>query len=197
MSRFVDAIIAYRILRKLTTPFEDTAAYKLGIIDAKGKILRKFSDLNSVDERDAYTLLDRLVWRVKRIIERVPFENRKLASFAAALALVKENLDNNTNPLPSQFEARLLTLNEEVIQGWAMEITEQYFAGMNYDGGSVRSFKVHLEDLGGGFAAQPMSVPNSVGTGFTSQANPDGNKNLAGRDILLTKRIARRKKPNV
>jgi len=129
------------------------------------------------------------VWRVKRIIERVPFENRKLASFAAALALVKENLDCNTNPLPSEFEARLLTLNEEVIQGWAMEITEQYFAGMNYDGNSVRSFKVHLEDAG--------AVANSVGAGFTSQANPNGNPNLAGKDILLTKRIARRKKPNV
>jgi hypothetical protein len=197
MTRFVDAIIAYRILRKLTTPFEETDAFKLGIIDRRGKILRKFSELNSADERDAYTLLDRLVWRVKRIIERVPFESSKLASFAAALALIKENLDNNINPLPSEFEAHLLMLKEEAIQGWAMDITEQYFAGMNYDGAAVRSFKIHLEDAGGGFAAQPPAVANSVGAGFTSQANPAGNKNLAGRDILLTKRLARRKKPNV
>lgn len=52
MGRFVDSVIAYRILRMLVTPFEATDAYALGIIDAKGKELKKMSQLNSVDERD-------------------------------------------------------------------------------------------------------------------------------------------------
>lgn len=117
MTRFVDSIIAYRILRMLVTPFEDTDAFRLGIIDKHGKELKKMNQLNSVDEKDAYSILHRMIFRIKRIIEKVPTENKKLASFAAALALVKENYDTKTEPidLESQFLAKLDTnLNEEI-----------------------------------------------------------------------------------
>jgi hypothetical protein len=93
MGKFVDSIIAYRILKLLVVPFKETEAYKRGIIDDKGKELRKMRDLNTVQDRDAYTILHRLVYRIKRIIERVPIENKKLVSYAAALALIKEQLD--------------------------------------------------------------------------------------------------------
>ena len=62
MGKFVDSIIAYRILKMLVTPFQDTEAYKRGIIDDKGKELRKMRDLNKVEDRDAYTILHRLVY---------------------------------------------------------------------------------------------------------------------------------------
>jgi hypothetical protein len=93
MGKFVDSIIAYRILKMLVTPFRETDAYKRGIIDDKGKELRKMRDLNTVEDRDSYTILHRLVYRIKRIIERVPVENKKLVSYAAALALIREQLD--------------------------------------------------------------------------------------------------------
>lgn len=93
MGKFVDSIIAYRILKMLVTPFKETEAYNRGIIDDKGKELRKMRDLNTVQDRDAYTILHRLVYRIKRIIERVPIENKKLVSYAAALALIREQLD--------------------------------------------------------------------------------------------------------
>ena len=93
MGKFVDSIIAYRILKLLVTPFDQTDAYKLGIIDAKGKELKRMQELNSVNERDAYTLLHRLVFRLKKIIEKVPIDNKKLLSLAAAYALIKENLN--------------------------------------------------------------------------------------------------------
>jgi len=50
MGRLVDSVIAYRILRMLTTPFIETDAYKLGIIDNKGKELKKMSQLHTGDE---------------------------------------------------------------------------------------------------------------------------------------------------
>jgi hypothetical protein len=181
MSRFVDAIIVYRILRKLSTPFKETEAYRLGIIDDKGKILRKFGTLNSPEERDAYTLLDRLVWRMKRMIERLPFENSKLASFATALALIKEHHDKESEPLPSVFETRFKSLNEGIEYTAEMQEVESFF-------NSVKSFKMHLEDF---------TVVNSVGGGFSAQGVPDPNPNLAGRDLRLGKKLARRKKPNV
>ena len=53
MGKFVDSIIAFRILHMLVTPFDQTPAYKLGIIDANGKELMKMRELNTVEERDA------------------------------------------------------------------------------------------------------------------------------------------------
>jgi hypothetical protein len=56
-------------------------------------------DLNSDQELNAYTLLHRLVFRIKRIIEKVPIENKKIVSYAAALALIRESLDKNEEPI--------------------------------------------------------------------------------------------------
>ena len=56
----------YKFLRILTTPFESTDAFKLGIIDEKGKILKKHRKLKSIEEKDSYTLMHRLVWKLKR-----------------------------------------------------------------------------------------------------------------------------------
>ena len=41
MGRAIDLFVTYRFLRLLTTPFEDTDAFKLGIIDEKGNRIRK------------------------------------------------------------------------------------------------------------------------------------------------------------
>jgi len=104
MSRAIDSIITYRILSLLVTPFEDTDAYKLGIIDKNGKELKSMGQLNTVQERDAYTLLHRLVFRLKKIIEKVPIENKRLLSFAAALSLIKEEYEVNRESLDLEFK---------------------------------------------------------------------------------------------
>ena len=182
MPRFVDAVITYRILKKLTTAFEDTAAYKLGIIDRHGKVLKKDRDLNTDEERDAYTILDRLVFRLKRIIEKIPTENKRLVSFAAALALIKEHVDD---------AQEYVFLERDFV---SMEPSgEDLNEVSNFlNGQSMLTFRMFNEDgaMGGGIA-------NSVGGGFSGQATPNPNPNLAGKDLGLGKKIFRRKKPNV
>ena len=122
MGKFVDSIIAYRILKLLVTPFDQTDAYKLGIIDAKGKELKRMQELNSVNERDAYTLLHRLVFRLKKIIEKVPIDNKKLLSLAAAYALIKENLDQNNEPI--DLETQYINKLNEELQSEVMIVEE-------------------------------------------------------------------------
>jgi len=95
MGKFVDSIITYRILKLLVTPFKKTDAFKLGIIDEKGNELKSMANLNTVEERDAYTLLHRLVFRLKKIIEKVPIANKQILSLAAAYSLIKEAIDEN------------------------------------------------------------------------------------------------------
>ena len=50
-SRGADLYFVFRFLRLLTMKYEKTAAYKLGIIDKKGKPLKRSSELESVDEK--------------------------------------------------------------------------------------------------------------------------------------------------
>ena len=96
MSRAVDLLITYRIIKLLTTPFEKQDAYRLGIIDKNGKVLRKTKELKTGKERDAYTILHRFVFNLKRLINLVPGGKSKLGTYAAALGLLlKENKDIN------------------------------------------------------------------------------------------------------
>jgi hypothetical protein len=126
MTRFVDSLIAYRILRMLTTAFEDTDAYRLGIIDEKGKELKKMSQLNSANEKDAYSILHRMIFRIKRIIEKVPVDNKKLVSFTAALALIKENYNVNSEPIDLEMQY-LNKLNSQLLEE-DISITEKFLS---------------------------------------------------------------------
>ena len=74
----------------LVTPFEKTQAFKRGIIDADGKVLRKFKTIKGI-ERKHYTMLHRFVFNLKRILKKVGLGSR-LGSFGVALALlIKED----------------------------------------------------------------------------------------------------------
>ena len=98
-------------MRILTTPFASTEAFKLGIIDEKGKILKKKSRLKTIAEKDAYTMMHRLVWKLKRLMEKVPFGKSRLASYAAALWLIKEEkkFDGTDQELQESFLSFLET----------------------------------------------------------------------------------------
>jgi hypothetical protein len=90
-NRAVDLIITYRVVKLLVTPFERQEAFKYGIIDKDGKVLRKYKSLEKQQEKNAYTILHRFVFNLKRILKRVGLGGR-LGSFAVALALLlKEN----------------------------------------------------------------------------------------------------------
>lgn len=91
MGRAIDSLIVFRFLKLLVTPFDKTKAYELGIIDERGKNLRKASKLNTEEERESYTILHRLVFNIKKLIEKVPGGKTKLGSYAAALFLIKEH----------------------------------------------------------------------------------------------------------
>ena len=46
----VDYFLVYRFIRALTTPFTETKAFELGIIDAEGNFLKKFKQLKTKED---------------------------------------------------------------------------------------------------------------------------------------------------
>ena len=90
MSRAIDFIITYRVVKLFVTPFEKQPAFKAGIIDKDGKVLRKYKTIKG-GERKHYTMLHRFVFNLKRILKKVGLGSR-LGGFAVALALlIKED----------------------------------------------------------------------------------------------------------
>ena len=90
-NRLVDLLITYRIVKLMSTDFKDQEAFKFGIIDVNGKVLRKSSKLNTEAERDSYTVLHRFVFNLKRILFKFGLKS-SISNFATALALIlKEN----------------------------------------------------------------------------------------------------------
>ena len=86
--RAIDTVIVFRVLKLLTTKWEDHEAFKEGLIDKKGKRI-KSEKVNTPDRKNAYTFLHRLVFNLKRMIEFLPGVKSRLGSYAAALFLIK------------------------------------------------------------------------------------------------------------
>ena len=98
MNQLLDRQYALRILKMLATDFKDMDAYKQGIIDKDGKVLKKSYQLKTQAEKKAYTYLDRLVVILKKQIK----QNEKRGDFtltkalSPALWLVREQLDSGS-----------------------------------------------------------------------------------------------------
>ncbi len=80
----IDSIITFLLLKKLITPFTSTIAYKLGLIDLNGKII-KVPETDK--EKDALTILDRVIFKLKRLL------GNKIINFNKFMYLKTLNID--------------------------------------------------------------------------------------------------------
>ena len=115
MNQLLDKEYALRILKMLATDFKDMPAFKMGIIDKDGNVLKKSYQLKTQAEKKAYTYLDRLVVILKKAI--IKFEKRGdytlTKALSPALWLVREQLESGsraTMNIEGKYE-KLLNLN--------------------------------------------------------------------------------------
>ena len=182
MSRFVDALITYRILRLLTTPFDQQDAFRLGLIDKHGNRLKKESEINTTEEQEAFSLLHRMVFRLKRIIEKIPLENKNFLSFATAVALVREQIEYDDDILEEVF---YMTQERQDVKELAEEL----------EAGKISSFKQFMEEMGvagGGVAGIGIPHPtkaNQAEPGITKrQQKKYKKKNKSSSPILIRRK---------
>lgn len=182
MSRFVDALITYRILRLLTTPFDQQDAFRLGLIDKHGNRLKKENEINTTEEQEAYSLLHRMVFRLKRIIEKIPLENKNFLSFATAVALVREQIEYDDDVLEEVF---YMTQERQEVKDLAEEL----------EAGKISSFKQFMEEMGvagGGVAGIGIphpTKPNQAEPGITKrQQKKYKKKNNSSSPVLVRRK---------
>lgn len=92
MQRLVDLYIVFQLVKKLTTPFNKTEAFKRGIIDAKGNVLRSYKTLRDAKDKAAWTWLDILMNNLKRLLAKIPGGQSAFFTYAMAFFLLKEPL---------------------------------------------------------------------------------------------------------
>lgn len=118
MGRAIDLFVTYRFLRLLTTPFEDTDAFKLGIIDEKGnriklpKSTKVAVELSTSELQSAYTILHKLVFNIKKLFNKIPGLRTKVGTYAAALFLLKDTFKESVDD-PDMFEKEFVKFLKE------------------------------------------------------------------------------------
>ena len=130
MGRAIDLFVTYRFLRLLTTPFEDTDAFKFGIIDKKGnrvklpKSTKPAVELATSELKNSYTILHKLVFNIKKIFAKVPGLRTKVGTYAAALFLLKDTFKESVND-PDMFEKEFVKYLKENNIEFDDEISEE------------------------------------------------------------------------
>ena len=118
MGRAIDLFVTYRFLRLLTTPFEKTDAFKLGIIDEKGnriklpKSTKVAVELSTSELQSAYTILHKLIFNIKKLFNKVPGLRTKVGTYAAALFLLKDTFKESVDD-PDIFEKEFVKFLKE------------------------------------------------------------------------------------
>ena len=126
MGRAIDLFVTYRFIKLLVTPFNKTDAYKLGIIDENGNRIMpppvnnvrqtKPEPLRTTAEKNAYTILHKLVFNIKKIFAKVPGLRTKVGTYAAALFLLKDTFKESVDD-PDMFEKEFMKyLKEEGVE---------------------------------------------------------------------------------
>ena len=113
----IDLFITYKFIKLLTTPWKKTEAYDEGVVDSKGKLLVPVASQSSAQKK-TYTVFHRLVFNLKRIIEKVPFGKGMIKSYAAALYLLKEETD--------MAEEDILKVLEDLGYDTSLDLNEEF-----------------------------------------------------------------------
>jgi hypothetical protein len=118
MGRAIDLFVTYRFLKLLTTPFENTDAFKLGIIDEKGNRIRlpkstkPAVELSTSELQSAYTILHKLIFNIKKLFNKIPGLRTTVGTYAAALFLLKDTFKESVDD-PDMFEKEFVKFLKE------------------------------------------------------------------------------------
>lgn len=158
MAGTFDLFVAYKFIKILTTPWEEQEAFALGIIDANGKFLKKSRSLKTNKEKRSFTVFHRLIFNLKKILEKLPFGKSRLVTFTAGLFLIKEGSDDTTfddfdwneleNGLPSFKD--FITEDANILLQGEYKLVNDVFAGEKKTGklGDIIIAKQNIRSVG-------------------------------------------------
>jgi len=70
--KIISAFTVFKFIKIISDPFTKMEAFRLGIIDSKGKFLKKLDELETKKERDSVNPFNRLMINLKKAMDKVP-----------------------------------------------------------------------------------------------------------------------------
>ena len=121
MNQVIDLAISYKFIKNLVTPFEKWPAYKLGIIDKDGNIIKPRRERLKQEEKDALGYFDVVTLNLRKLLGKSPGGKSAIATYAAAYLLLKEypkkGLKEGFEPSEQQVAYMLKETIKEIEEG--------------------------------------------------------------------------------
>lgn len=125
--RFIDYTMVFLIGKRLLKPYKKWPAFKMGLINDKGEVIRK---PQTSEEKAALTLLDRFILQIKRLV--TPKNLLLLTGFF----LLKDSLDwEDIQAMDDKQLMERIEKNEKV-----KEVIEKFQKDINENFGSEEEF---------------------------------------------------------
>lgn len=102
MASVIDLYLAYRFLKNLVLPFDKWDAFKTGVIDKDGAILVS-KDSRTQEQKGSFGYFDLIGLNLKKLLGKLPGGKSAIASYAAALLLLKEYEKKQVNEEYSEY----------------------------------------------------------------------------------------------
>ena len=85
----------FKFIKMMSEPFTKMRAYKFGIIDEKGKFLKKVETLESQKEKQSVDAFNRLIINLKKVFQKVPDPKFKaqMRTLPTAMVLLKDEAE--------------------------------------------------------------------------------------------------------
>ena len=119
-SAMMDLYFVYKFAKFIAMPWEDWPAFKLGIIDEKGDVIKR--QRTTTEEKQNYTLFHRLLRKLKQLLEKVPGMKGKLGKAVAAYFLFKEGMTKHGADGALLDEAFIDYINDNMTLDESMQI---------------------------------------------------------------------------
>jgi len=120
----IQLLTAYRLVKQITKPWKEWEAFDLGLIDKNGKKIR---DSKTPAEQNSMSLMKVLAANIKRIVQSLPGGKSKFGSLAAALFLLREELDLTDDTIELVLEKINVDIEQPEIVGKRFLHEEVYY----------------------------------------------------------------------
>ena len=161
MAGAIDIFVIYKIIKALILPFDETEAFKLGLIDKDGKRLKK---AKTKEEKKAMTYFDRFIFNLKRLLHKAGLKSR-FSNMAAAFFLLRES---------ESYETGTFNYNDEQIIEEIKKIMEELKMKSNK---TLEQLEEEIANATGSAVAGTIWCDNSSSGTISIKLN-DGSDNL-------------------
>lgn len=176
----VDLFVVYQFIKRLATPFNKWEAYNTGVIDERGNIIVP-SSKRDIPQQKSFKVFDVMILKLKRLLEKLPFGKTRLASYAAALFLVKEDWEHKT-------EQQILSESNEDFANYIRLYRLENYASMLDEMPTMSAGTGAIAGMGVG-GADDVKVPQSKRLKYKLKNKQEAEDYHAGLKMYINQRF--------